>query len=96
MIEIRASKVLFYSQIDEDNFLTWIKSIASIKESYGDVEDIILVFKDPFIPDFDLRELMSLYSRYDICMKDLKLFLNDENSHWFLDKKMYWFSRIFN
>lgn len=84
MIEIRASRVHFYSQLDEDSFINWLEKILSIVDMRGEVEDIVLFFKDQFIPDADLGELIALHSRYHIDKKHLSIFRNENNENWFL------------
>lgn len=95
MIEIRASRVHFYSQMDEDAFIDWLEKISSISKMYGEVDDIVLVFISVQIKDEDLLELISLHSRYKINKKHLEIFLTTENMAWFHDKNMYWYNEIF-
>ena len=46
--------------------------------------------------DTDLRDLLGLFYRYKIDMKQLRIFLNDDNKDWFYgNKKAYWHKKIF-
>ncbi len=48
------------------------------------------------IPDEDLRELIALFYRYKVDMKQLEIFLNNDNQAWFYEgKKAYWHKRVF-
>lgn len=48
------------------------------------------------IVDNDLRELLALFYRYKIDMKQLRVFLNEQNKEWFYGRpKGYWHYRVF-
>ena len=48
------------------------------------------------MPDQDLREILALFYRYKIDMKQLVVFLNNKNKMWFFDPpKGYWHRRVF-
>jgi len=87
-------KVIFNSIPDQVCFIEWMKKIKSIVAVYGYGFELHLHVKSN-IPDSDLLELISLYDRYKINMKSLKIFLNEKNKAWFKDKKRYWYGRIF-
>jgi len=43
-----------------------------------------------------MRELLALFYRYKIDMKQLQIFLNKNNKQWFQDNtKAYWHRRVF-
>jgi hypothetical protein len=42
-----------------------------------------------------LREILALFYRYNIDMKQLEIFLSDENKSWFFDnKESFWYGGI--
>ncbi len=91
-------KVLFFlSHIDEEAFFEWVNRISFIEavKECNDLLHISLIENN--IPKDDLRELIALFYRYKIEMKQLQIFLNENNKEWFFDnKKAYWYRKIWN
>lgn len=86
----------FFSQKDEDAFFNWIKQIPAIREYKGVYNQLDLFMKSKRISNRDLRELIALFYRYNIDMKQLKVFLNKENKNWFFENKIaFWHDRVF-
>lgn len=75
--------VRFYSQRDEHYFFEWIQSIRSIARYDGVGEELYLYCHNTLISDDDLRELLALFYRYKIEMKQLAIFLHEKNKDWF-------------
>ncbi len=95
-ITLVGKSVWYYSSIDEDLFFEWIKRIPSIIEFRGISDELHLYIKSNIIPDDDLRELIALFYRYKISMKQLTIFLNQNNKEWFYGKpKGYWHKKTF-
>lgn len=89
-------KVIFYSQTDEDAFFEWIGKIDCIENFYGEGDRLYLELATDDLHDYSLRDLLALFYRYNIDMKQLKRFLNKENRSWFFDnKKAYWHKQVF-
>ena len=88
--------VIFYCLKDEDAFFEWIKKIPSIVKFDGVHDELYLYIKSKKIPDNDLRDLLALFYRYKIDMKQLAMFLNEHNKDWFYGRpKGYWFNKVF-
>ncbi len=87
----------YYSINDEAAFFEWINKIKSIKKYNGSGDELCLYIKSNRIDDADLREIIGLFYRYKIDMKQLKIFLSKANEEWFyLGKyKAYWHKKIF-
>jgi hypothetical protein len=88
-------KIKFYSVFDKDIFFEWVNKIECI-------DDVEYVGKDLFIEvacldlhDHDLRDLIALFYRYKIEMKQLQMFLNKKNAEWFKDPLKYWYKKVF-
>ena len=96
-IVLICKKVTFYSLKDEDAFFEWIKKIDCIDEFTAAYDELYLHIACKDLHDHDLRDLLALFHRYKIRnMKQLGMFLNDENKKWFYgNKKAYWYKRIF-
>ena len=88
--------VWYYSMIDEDLFFEWVKKIPSISTFNGVKDELYLHLTKNCLPDEDLRELLALFYRYQIDMKQFKVFLNSDNKEWFYDNETaYWHKKVF-
>lgn len=96
-IKLICRSVRFLSQGDERAFFEWINNIPSVVKYDGVLDELYLYIKSKNIKDADLRELIALFSKYQI--KDatqLQLFLNAKNKKWFFDNHIaYWHEQIF-
>lgn len=92
---ITCKKVEFLSSFDEDAFFEWIKKIECIENIEGAGDELYLDLSSTDLQDKDLRELIALLYRYNIDMKQLKIFLNDNNKKWFAKPGTYWCDRVF-
>jgi len=79
MIELECKKVVFYSPQDESAFFAWIKAIPAVTNVTGQGMSIILTVKSKRISDTSLRELLSLFRRYRISMRQLAQFRTARN-----------------
>lgn len=96
MIKLLAKSVRFRSELDERMFFSWVGEVSAIANKYGDETDIILEIRSQKISDDDLRELVGLFDRYDVDMRQLSQFLNQDNEKWFkLNTKSYWHKKVF-
>jgi hypothetical protein len=88
--------VWYYSRLDEDIFFEWISRIKCILKFDGIRDELYLYIKNKRLNNENLRDLLALFYRYKIDMKQLKIFLNKNNKEWFFDnKKAYWHRRVF-
>lgn len=88
--------VKFHFELDEAAFFEWIKKIPSIIKYNGRGNELYLYFKNKNISDDDLRSVIGLFYRYKIDMKQLQIFLDDNNREWFEGKpKGFWYHRVF-
>ena len=96
-VRLVCKAVTYYSHRDEDAFFEWIKKISSIKKFKGLGDELYLYIESAEIPDNDLRELIALFYRYKVDMKQLAIFLNDNNKEWFHEgkPKAYWHKQVF-
>lgn len=87
--------IKFGSQHDEDAFFEWIKKIKCIKNISAAGKELYLHTNNS-LKDENLRDLLALFDRYKINMKQLQVFLNENNKAWFYEnKKAYWHKRVF-
>jgi hypothetical protein len=93
---LTAKKVHFYSYKDEEVFFEWIKKISCIEKFEGCGDELYLDLKRKKLSNKDLDELIGLFYRYKIDMKQLAQFLTPKNKGWFYDnKKAFWHRRVF-
>jgi hypothetical protein len=69
----------FYTQNDEEQCFRWLKKIKSIDAIQGVGYELHLTIKSNQIANKDLLELIGLFRRYNFDIKQLKLFMNDDN-----------------
>jgi len=88
--------VEFCSLKDEDAFFEWIKKLSCIDKFHGRGDELYLYISSNALNDEDLMELLALFYRYKVNMKQLKIFLNKKNEKWFYeDVKAYWHKKVF-
>jgi len=94
-IELEAAKVSFLSQHDEAAFFEWIGKIPSVTKAEGSGYSIFLHVDGDAIDEEDLRELISLFRRYGVSMKQLSVFDRQPFTEFLHDKNAYWSYEIF-
>lgn len=86
----------YYSRKDEDAFFEWIEKIKCIRKVSGAGRNLYLQIIADDLYESDLRDILALFYRYKIDMKQLHIFLNKNNKSWFYDnKKAYWHKKVF-
>ncbi len=89
-------RVIFYSPVDEIAFFEWLRHGAYIANVKGVKDAIHLIVTRDELLDADLRDLLALFYRYKIDMKQLKRFMTKNNKKWFYEgKKAYWHKQVF-
>ena len=93
---LTCKRVLFYFDKDEDAFFWWIKSISCIEKFEGAGDELYLDLIDQPLTDDDIRDLIGLFFRYKIDMKQLAQFLTPENKQWFQgNPRSFWHKKVF-
>ncbi len=90
-----AKSVMYHSQGDEDAFFFWMKSIPCIVDFEGIHDELHIRVSQEKIDRFQLLELIGLFFRYHIDMKQLKIFDRPEFEDFFRDRQKYWYGSIF-
>ena len=89
--------IKYYSQNDEENFFQWLKKINCIDKIVGVGYELHLYIASDNLHDHDLRDLLALFYRYKLNMKQLRRFLNKDNKQWFFENnKAYWHKQVFS
>jgi hypothetical protein len=96
MTTLIATEVLYFSRGDEDSFFAWLKRIGCVREVRGIGYELLIDVDEGSLSDGDLRELLALFHRYRVDMKQLRQLATDANAHWFRDdSEMYWHGAVF-
>lgn len=90
MIRLDCSGTGFWSQRDEKHLFEWAMEIPGALRWEGDT----LVVRSR-ISKSSLYDLLALFSRYGIPMKQLAQFENAANSVWFRDSANFWHKQVF-
>lgn len=91
MVRLDCSGVTFGSQLDERHLFEWAMQIPGILRWEQDT----LVVKSLNLSQASLRDLVALFARYQIPMRQLAQFRNARNEGWFASPQMYWHTGIF-
>jgi hypothetical protein len=91
MVRLDCSGVIFGSQLDERYLFEWAMQISGAVRWEQDT----LVLKSLDVSQATLRDLLALFSRYQIPMKQLAQFRNPKNEGWFAAPQTYWHTQVF-
>ena len=86
----------FYSHLDEEMFFTALKKISAVRNIEGRNRSGLCVSLQSRPSDKALRELLGLFFRFDLDMRELAQFLTEENRPWFHAPEKYWFKKVFS
>jgi hypothetical protein len=92
---LEATGVRYYSQIDEASFFAWLDQIPCVDGYAGRGETLYITVDHTKTNDDCLRELIALFFRYGVDMKQLSIFSSNTNRAWFESPKAYWYDRVF-
>lgn len=90
MIYLDCSGVSFGSLLDEKHMFAWAMEIAGVLRWE---QDTLVVRTN--LSQASLRDLLALFSRYQIPMTQLAQFRTTKNEDWFAAPQMYWHTRVF-
>ncbi len=88
------SRVTFYSRGDEFAFFTWLDKVKAIRSVAGS-GDSIHIQVPRRVSDVGLRELLAIFHRYHINMRQLAQFESESNRKWFADPQRHWHRKVF-
>ncbi|MBU2872223.1 hypothetical protein [Colwellia sp. E2M01] len=95
MLKLICDSVSYFSQGDEVSFFNWLNSIESVVKVQGFGTELEVTVSSNDIPDEELRELLSIFTRYGVQLKQLRIFENSNNAEWFTQNKVaYWYNDL--
>lgn len=94
---LECRSVYFFSEGDERSFFRWLEGIDSVIRLEPVNHSLLVHLKDePDLPDDSLRELIAVFYRYSVDMKQLTQFVNEDNATWFKrNRSAYWHEAVF-
>lgn len=94
-VELKAQATRFFSQLDESAFFEWLKKLPCLSTFEGRGDTLFIRVLNPKVDDYALRELLALFHRYGIDMKQLSVFDKREFAGWFHNREAYWYESVF-
>jgi hypothetical protein len=94
MPKLCCREVRFYSQADEVGFFRALESIKGIREIEGRGEDLVLTVPARLSQE-SLRDLLGVFRRYGVDLRQLAVFRTVKNEGWFCDRGVWWFEAVF-
>lgn len=89
-----ATEVVYYSPLDENAFFQWLDKIGCVARYEGRGSDLtISLSREP--DDDELRELIALFYRYGVDMRQLAIFGEGRARAWFRKRGMFWHDAVF-
>ncbi|MBF6469708.1 hypothetical protein IU427_31760 [Nocardia beijingensis] len=94
-VVIEATDVTYYSPQDEAAFFAWLDKISCIESYQGRVRTLYLTVDLDAVDEDGLREIVALYRRYNIDLKELRVLDADRVGPWFSDSDRWWHTEVF-
>ena len=90
-----ANNVAYFCQLDEDCFFEWLARIGCVEHLHGQGRALEITIDTARLDDKGLRELIGLFARYDIDMKQLAQLRDDHKRPWFSQRGTAFHGRVF-
>jgi hypothetical protein len=94
-VELQATGVRFYSQGDEAAFFGWLSKLPFVERYEGRGLTLYISVNAMAVDEDGLRELLALFRRYGVELKQLAVFDRDEFADWFRSEHAYWHKGVF-
>jgi hypothetical protein len=95
-VVLKADRIVFRSQHDEEALFEWGQKLRCIDAIRGEGTALVFVVIRRNVTDTALRELLALFFRYSVDMAQLAVFQTKKNTSWFANPKSYWFDMVFS
>lgn len=94
-LALAAKRVWYYSECDETAFFEWLDKLPCVKRYEGELDVLMIYVDEAKVDENSLRELLALFRRFSVEMKQLRVFDRDEFALWFRDPRAYWHAAVF-
>ncbi|MBF6077430.1 hypothetical protein AB0346_11600 [Nocardia beijingensis] len=92
---IEATGVTYYSPHDEAVFFGWLDAIPCIESYHGQSRTLYLTVDLDAVDEGGLYEIVALYRRYHIDLKELQVLSADRVGPWFSHPDRWWHEEVF-
>jgi hypothetical protein len=94
-VELQATAVRFLSQGDEAAFFGWLGNLPCVERCEGRGSTLFMKVNSAAVDERGLRELIALFRRYRVGLKQLAVFDRGEFADWFRSEQAYWHKEVF-
>jgi hypothetical protein len=94
-IELKAQRTVFFSKLDETSFFVWLKKLPCVSSFEGRGDILFIRVLESKMDEYALRELLALFWRYKIDMRQLAVFDKQAFAHWLHKRTAYWYEPVF-
>jgi hypothetical protein len=84
----------YYCYQDEESFYRWLKTIEGIERFVGGPQGLTLHVKQAGLNRDDWADLIGLFMRYDLNMRDLRELVTPDHEAWLKDPQKYWYQKM--
>ena len=95
MIELQATALTYFSKGDEEIFFEWLHKIPCVKKIEGHLSTLSIYVDFAAVDRQSLHELLALFSRYGVPLKQLAVLDKAEYTSWFRNKERWWYNAVF-
>ena len=95
IVTLHAKRVTYFSPGDENAFFHWLALLKDVSRVSGHGDTLEIAVASVAIDDDQLRELIALFHRYRIDMRQLSVFENPQNQSWLRNKRAYWYDAMY-
>lgn len=94
-IIIQVEEVMFCSQLDEAAFFEWLQKIRCVQSFEEKEHKLKLSIDRDAVDRLALLDLLAVFFRYNLDLKQLLIFEKPEFSEWLRRKEAYWQQLMF-
>ena len=95
LVELAAQCVPYYSAGDEEAFFEWLDKIDCVEGCKGRGDVLLISVNRAELDEEGLRELLALFRRYGVDLRQLRAFDSDGFAAWFRDPEAFWHAQVF-
>ena len=95
LVELQATGVRFFSQGDEAAFFGWLGKLDCVERYEGRGLTLFISINAEAVDETGLRELLALFRRYGVGLRQLAAFDRSEFADWFRSTQAYWHKEVF-
>ncbi len=95
VVELQADSVVFYSRQDEASFFARLQQLPCVVDVAGKGRILHIQVDRQRVDDEALTELLAVFHRYQVDMRQLRVFDERRFARWFRGRQSYWHDAVF-